>query len=204
MQSLIADLEVFTVLSLCLAFDPGGSSRDRIRTHCMDKSLKSKPSQQRRQRRAFLPSAEGSGVSWTDKHKKKISERLQTIEISLPVLSSLPSLLLQPGFHGWSMGKNWKVQLVSITGVLCAKDCICDPVVLCTYSLFNCKCSSSFPCIWHCELAFSEDWISPPRQSAKHCVFFTNNSLVLGPRTLRWGTWSYVCSQGLWEIHKSW
>lgn len=37
----------------------------------MDKSLKSKPSQQRRQRRAFLPSAEGSGVSWTDKHKKK-------------------------------------------------------------------------------------------------------------------------------------
>lgn len=52
-----------------------------------------------------------------------------TIEMPLSVLSSLSSLL-QTGFHGWSMGKNWKVQLVSITAMLCAKDCSCDPVVL--------------------------------------------------------------------------
>lgn len=39
MQSPAADLEVFSILSLCLAFDPGGSSRDRTRTRCIHRSL---------------------------------------------------------------------------------------------------------------------------------------------------------------------
>lgn len=150
MQSLVADMEVFTILSLCLAFNPGGSSRDRIRTRCTQKSFKNKPSQQWRlgQTGDNFSLQQRAVVSPGQISISKISQSLQTVEVPLSVLTSHPSLfLLQTGFHGWSMGKNWKVQLVSITGTLCAKDCSCDPVVLCSYSLFNCKCCSLFPCL---------------------------------------------------------
>lgn len=49
-QSVVADLERFTDLSLCLAIDPGGSSRDRIRTCCFHQPLNSKCNQQWRLR----------------------------------------------------------------------------------------------------------------------------------------------------------
>lgn len=148
--------------------------------------------------RAFLPSAEGSGVAWIDKHKNFTkSADCKNLSFFTPLFSPLADWFpwMVNGQEPESTnGKYYRnANVLKIAHVSCGvTDCLSENTVLC------------FLASDIVSLHFSEDKTSSPRQPAKCYVLFTNNSLVQGSWTLSWRVQSYIHSWGLWEIYKSW